>query len=1195
MTGPRNLLVITEEFSSGGLETYIRGEVEVLSSLGFHCHLACGERFSQSTFAPGLESVTTDIALGPSASVSDLLGAIDSLRDLVIEQTISAIHAHGFTSLIVGSIVAELQSIPDLITIHGPSLSNGAYGPLFDFLVDSAVLPGASAVLVVSEELRSLYSPYVDASRLIVASNAVAIPALGRKGNPADRTRWLYASRLDQAKVVGLKKLLVFVASGADDRLDIAGDGPESDAVRRWVQDSALGDRVRLLGAVEDLPSIMPRYGMVFGMGRVMLEALAAGVPACLVGYDGVKGVVTERLFEEAALANFSGRYLPIVESAELREQLASALESDTERLRLRLRVMSDFSQSTVWKGFAGLLESTKARPRGLLTAVVSALRQCAEATAEERLPYLSSPQVRAVVGRLSSAPQFISANLASSFNFHIGMSAAAPIGQSPLALVGAQLASQQLAMGELRERVLQTELALREAEARADSSAKEAALLQEERVRLCDDLEQARADALRLSDWASRINSSPVRYGLKKNLLAALRRVFRWLPFEHKVKVRLRKLLRRASHCTIHGGQQKDLLEPHNLRVLTKRSSCSLQPLRRDVFVFAVIDWHFRFQRPQQLAISLAQTGKRVFYISNEFIDSSEPGYEIERIVQDIYQVRLRVPGAEPIYGSLPTAAAQHMLFSGLGQLMLDYCVSGLYGIVHHPFWKQTAWSVPNCIRVYDCMDHHEGFGGVATDLVQAEESLLRCADQVIVTSSWLEEFARKYSREIVVIRNAGDFDFFSRKPETTYSDTLGRKVVGYYGAIAEWFDVELLTFLAEKNPDVLFLLVGRDTVDAKRKLSRLANVIFTGEVPYRDLPHYLYGFDVCILPFRVLPLTLATNPVKVYEYLAAGRPVVAADLPEMRQFEGCVRVANQYEDFHEELVAALGERERHDMVELRRAFARNQTWNHRARDLIKHLESVTLPRVSVIVLTYNNLGLSQACLRSLLERTDYPNLEVIVVDNASTDGTPDFLRSLGASDTRVKVRLNDENLGFAAGNNVGLADATGAYLVLLNNDTVVTDGWLMTLIRHLQDDSAIGLVGPVTNNIGNEARIELNYDTELDLYDVARTYTLAHIGARRALNNVAFFCVAMPRKTYEVCGPLCTDYGIGFFEDDDYCRRVEQADLKVVCVEDVFVHHHLSASFSKLDSIDKTALFDRNKAIYEAKWGRWEPHEYR
>src|SRR5690606_30161875 len=117
-------------------------------------------------------------------------------------------------------------------------------------------------------------------------------------------------------------------------------------------------------------------------------------------------------------------------------------------------------------------------------------------------------------------------------------------------------------------------------------------------------------------------------------------------------------------------------------------------------------------------------------------------------------------------------------------------------------------------------------------------------------------------------------------------------------------------------------------DTVDASAAFADLDNIRLVGEVPYAQLPYWLHGFDVALLPFRVIDLTMATNPVKVYEYLAAGKPVVAVDLPEMAQFDGLVRVAKDHEGFVAAVAAVLanpgGEYDR----TARRKFAEGQTW---------------------------------------------------------------------------------------------------------------------------------------------------------------------------------------------------------------------------------------------------------------------------
>lgn len=616
------------------------------------------------------------------------------------------------------------------------------------------------------------------------------------------------------------------------------------------------------------------------------------------------------------------------------------------------------------------------------------------------------------------------------------------------------------------------------------------------------------------------------------------------------------------------------------------------------DYIVYGVIDWHFRHQRPQQLARALVDKGRRVFFISPNFIDDERHGFEVEKLDSAgwLFQVNLFVKGAPVIYASAPSAETVAQLRGSIGKILEWADCKQVVSLVEHPFWSETAAVVPNSRLVYDCIDHHEGFENNDNSLLHLEKLLLKNAELTVTTSLWLYDAVTPHARQRVLIRNAGDYPHFSKRPKNIYRDPQGRQIIGYYGAIAEWFDTDLVAALAEQLKQCCIVLIGADTVNAKSQLSRFDNVIFTGEVPYNELPGYLHAFDVCLLPFKVIPLTRATNPVKVYEYLSAGKPVVAVDLPEISQFQDLVYRAGDKESFLSATQAALKKANTEILINKRKHFAESQTWQQRAESLIQNAESFERdPLVSIIVVTYNNIDLTRACLKSLDEHSQYEQMEVIVVDNASRDRTQDFLSDWAARSSMRKLILNDQNLGFAAANNQGLEAASGEYLVLLNNDTHVTPGWIRTLKSHLDLDKTIGLIGPVTNNIGNEAKIDIVYTDMDEMLIESASYTRKHIGELYALRTAAFFCVMMPRKTYEQVGPLDEAFGIGFFEDDDYCRRIEQFGLRIVCAEDVFVHHHLSASFNALKKQERHKLFEENRKIYEAKWGKWTPHTYR
>jgi O-antigen biosynthesis protein len=749
-------------------------------------------------------------------------------------------------------------------------------------------------------------------------------------------------------------------------------------------------------------------------------------------------------------------------------------------------------------------------------------------------------------------------------------------------------------------------------------SYAKEKARLEQERADLQSQLENLRADVQLVTASKRMVDES-----LQHLLSSRSWRITRPMRFAARLarygltpedRMRLRGQAREMYHALPLPDAARRVIAGARYRVrsLAERWRTAANPWQppaqaparregsaRDWIFWGVIDWHFRQQRPQHLARALAGSGERVFYVSADLVPDPRPGFRMEPLDASgrLFQVKLHAMGVKSIYEDSPSHAALEQLRKSAGELLAWADAGPTVSVVQHPFWCGVAAVVPNSRLVYDCMDHHEGFGNNTDGILALEKELLRASDLVVVTSSWLQDHIATGAVPSVIVRNAGEYQHFCTPPADIYKDPRGRRIIGYYGAIAEWFDLDLVEAVARRFPDHVVLLVGNDTAGASKRLGKLPNVEFVGEVPYAQLPRYLHAFDVCLLPFQVIPLTLATNPVKVYEYLSAGKPVVSVDLPELRQFGDLLSVATSLDGFVQAVAAVLDAPVDRQEQLRRRSFAEQQTWQHRAQAFRAAVEELAVrgPLASIVVVTYNNLELTRACLASLETLTDYDPFEVIVVDNASSDGSPAFLREWAAQGGRRRLILNDDNKGFAAANNQGLAIAQGEFLVLLNNDTYVTQGWLRGLVRHLRRDPRLGLLGPVTNNIGNEAKIDIAYEDMPAMQVAAAAYTRRHLGELVPMRTVAFFCVAMPRQVYEKIGPLDEAFGRGFFEDDDYCRRVEAAGLLVACADDVFVHHHLSASFNKLRKPERQQLFEQNKALYEAKWGPWTPHAYR
>ena len=244
-------------------------------------------------------------------------------------------------------------------------------------------------------------------------------------------------------------------------------------------------------------------------------------------------------------------------------------------------------------------------------------------------------------------------------------------------------------------------------------------------------------------------------------------------------------------------------------------------------------------------------------------------------------------------------------------------------------------------------------------------------------------------------------------------------------------------------------------------------------------------------------------------------------------------------------------------------------------------------MAETSIIIVSYNGLNETTApCLDSVFQNTPGHNFEVIVVDNNSSDGSAPYLAALGNKEPRLKYILNQTNRGFAGGNNDGIKASAGDYIVLLNSDTQVTPGWLQGLIDPLKKDPAIGMIGPVSNAVGNEQQIFTIGSTRESVLQEGLSWAGMSTGAIFRTEMLGFFCIAARREVIEAVGLLDEEFGIGFYEDDDYCIRVRNAGYELACAEDVFVYHQGSGSFGKADRMTLKSMMRNNRTRLEEKY---------
>jgi GT2 family glycosyltransferase len=627
-------------------------------------------------------------------------------------------------------------------------------------------------------------------------------------------------------------------------------------------------------------------------------------------------------------------------------------------------------------------------------------------------------------------------------------------------------------------------------------------------------------------------------------------------------------------------------------------------------IFIYGMIDYDFRIQRNQHIANYFSKNGYKVYYVrtrlekiecdfSKSYLTHESFDYKRREIRENLYEISLGCINPDiNVYKTKLSSSEYFSMRKSLEYIIKQEGIDFSVSILANPFWYQLVRQQRNTQVIYDCADYLKGFNNVSDFILKNEDELITECDILVVTS---EKLIKKLgiTRDYTLIKNGCENEYFIN---ITRESNKTRKVIGYYGAISDWFDVEVVKKAANKYQNVDFQLIGNvfcvnKSHEAKiKELGKLPNVKLLGEIPYAELHKYLYKFDVGMIPFIPNELIECTNPVKFYEMMSMGMPIITTKLLDVDLLDNkeLFYYSNTPEEFMENIRKSISDLGSTDIVNKRKEYGSKNDWNTRGEQLEKLIID-KIPLISVVVLCYNNLEYTKECLKYYDMMTKYPNNELVIVDNMSTDGSQRFLKEyFCCKKGNIRLVLNSKNYGFSGGNNKGLEACRGDYIVMLNNDTCPLDQWLYQLVKPLIQDKKIGLISPITNQIGNEGKFFLNFNNLDDLGQKVTEYTNKNTLNQLYVPNVAFFCVGMSRKTYNEIGKMDINYGIGWFEDDDYCYRVKQKGYNIVIEKNSFVYHKGSATMNIITE-NKKELFERNKLYYQNKFNTtWSPHEY-
>ncbi len=271
--------------------------------------------------------------------------------------------------------------------------------------------------------------------------------------------------------------------------------------------------------------------------------------------------------------------------------------------------------------------------------------------------------------------------------------------------------------------------------------------------------------------------------------------------------------------------------------------------------------------------------------------------------------------PLAIPTYGNESVRTFnQKLLVSQVKRSMKKLGFKNPLNMVFNPAAGLLAGKLGESKLVYYCVDEYTAFTGVASGLKDIEEDLFRKSDLVIVSAEKLLDNKKHFNPNTHLIRHGTDWRHFRTSLDEITEipaeiANLPKPIIGFHGLLADWVDFELIKKTAAHFKTGSVVLIGKITVDAEKKikiLDGISNIHFLGRKPYAELPNYCKGFDVALNPFAINELTLAANPLKVREYLAAGLQVVSTDIPEVRILKDCL-VGENHDDFIAKIEFAL------------------------------------------------------------------------------------------------------------------------------------------------------------------------------------------------------------------------------------------------------------------------------------------------
>jgi glycosyltransferase involved in cell wall biosynthesis len=358
------------------------------------------------------------------------------------------------------------------------------------------------------------------------------------------------------------------------------------------------------------------------------------------------------------------------------------------------------------------------------------------------------------------------------------------------------------------------------------------------------------------------------------------------------------------------------------------------------DIVVFSHLRWEFVFQRPQHLITRISKNHKILFVEEPIGPNDSSAIAKLIKISENVTILQPQIH-IENMINELPAIVLKYIDELGLNKNNL---VLWFYSAA----FVDMSTQIPHKAIVYDCMDELSLFRGAPQNLINQEKILLSVANIVFTGGKSLYEAKAPQNPNVHCFPSSVDIDHFEKALTDTNGTpediALPHPIVGFYGVIDERIDLELLDKLAEKMPDISFVMIGPVVKIPYNDLPKHGNIYYLGAKKYDELPTYLKKFDIAFMPFAMNESTKFISPTKTLEFMAAYKPIVSAPITDVvRDFSETVFIAKDAEEFEAGINQYLNEteEEKNKRIEKFKNILNNTSWDKTAEEMQKIISS--------------------------------------------------------------------------------------------------------------------------------------------------------------------------------------------------------------------------------------------------------------